>query len=138
VKLPYLHLRVFNTWVTPGAGTPPLRARNRARHGVGNPPHVRQIDAFIEAVRPPNPLPSPARNKGLLAPPENWSTADVVVASCVGARVGATSRRPMATSPAKSLSQPLPNVAGGPSCAGCLTRQMVHLNSRGTKQSPNQ
>ena len=71
-------------------------------------------------------------------PPENWSTADVVVASCVAARVGARSRRVTATIPANSLSQPFPDVEGGPYYAACLSRQMVHLNSRGTKQPPNQ
>ena len=36
------------------------------------------------------------------------------------------------------LSQPFPDMEGGPSVAACWTGQMVHLNSRGTKRPPNQ
>ncbi len=40
--------------------------------------------------------------------------------------------------PETFLSQPFPDLGGGPCLAGYLARQMVHLNSRGTKRAPNQ
>jgi hypothetical protein len=123
------------------------RDQHHQQHGGRHAPRVErqggsnEADADTEGKDYPAAGLGPARDEGAVAIPATAapSTAGRSGPDAGGARAGAGAPPPARPrQPGHCLSHLLPDVEGGQCLAACLTRQMVHLNSRGTKRPPNQ